>query len=106
MYIIVKGKSSSKDNLHHRRKYLESGLKETIFSKDKMDQRDCHDEDHENKRVADYDKWKQSKMTDGTTHEKAMAEWHGINKKFKDMGEEGKMRNTDELRSKKTIKYN
>ena len=53
MYIIVKGKSSNKDNLHHRRKYLESGLKETIFSKDKMEQRDCHDEDHENKRVAE-----------------------------------------------------
>lgn len=110
-YIIVRNRPveinrMSKDELHHRRKFIESGLKETIFSKDKMEQRDCRDTDHENKRVADYDKWKQSKMTDGTTHEQAMKEWSTINKTFKKLGEEGNLHNADQLRNKKSVKYN
>ena len=109
-YIIVRNRPKdvshmSKDELHHRRKFIESGLKETIFSKDKMEQRDCKDEDHENKRVADYDKWKQSKMTDGTTNEQAMKEFSVINKQFKKIGEEGRVHTMDDLRQRKAVKH-
>ena len=105
MYIIVKGKSSNKDILHHRRRYIESSLKETIFSKEKMDQRDCHDTDQENKRVADYDKWKSTKGQDGTTNEQKMTEWSNINREFKKMGLEGKPHSIDDIRKPKTVKY-
>lgn len=110
-YIIIKNRPRdvchmSKDELHHRRKFIESGLKETIFSKDKMEQRDCKDEDHENKRVHEYDSWKQQKLKDGTTHEQAMREWSTINKTFKKLGEEGNLHNADQLRNKKSVKYN
>ena len=109
-YIIVKSRTKdishmSKDELHHRRKFLEGGLKETIFSKDKMEQRDCHDEDHENKRVKEYNSWKQSKMTDGTTHEKAMSELSKINKTFKKLGEESRLHTMDDLRNRKAVKH-
>ena len=109
-YFIIKSKTKdvshmSKDELHHRRKFLESGLKETIFSKEKMEQRDCKDKDQENRRTADYDKWKQSKMTDGTTHEQAMSEWSKINKQFKKIGEEGRLHTVDQLRERKAVKH-
>ena len=109
-YIIVRNRPvevghMSKDELHHRRKFLEGGLKETIFSKDKMEQRDCKDEDHENKRTKDYDLWKKQKLSDGTINENAMAEWSKINKQFKKMGEENRLHTADQLRDRKAVKH-
>lgn len=99
--IVKKGKSNSwknqKDILHRRRKQLAGELKEGIFSKDQMMQRDCKTEADEKKRVADYDKWKKK-------NEPKMREWSDINKKFKENKEEGKPQSIDAIRENK-VKY-
>jgi hypothetical protein len=108
---FVKGGSCSqddwhrrKDELHRERKEHISVLSETIFSKDKMNQRDCVDETQEKKRVQDYDKWKASKKN-GLTNEERMQRFGEINREFKKHGEEGNPHNIDQIREKK-IKFN
>lgn len=96
----------NKDQLHAERKRLESDLREGgMFSKDKMDQRDCQDEDHEHKRVSDYVKWQGTKGKDGMTNKQKQDKWHDINRKFKEHGEEGRLHTTDNLRERKPVRY-
>jgi len=109
---FVHGKTSSsqkwnyrKDILHRERKELENNLKETIFTKDQMNQVDCHNEQEENKRTQDYIKWKETKDNFNLTNEQKMARFHEINKEFKQHNEEGKSFDTDMLRQSKNIKY-
>ena len=119
MHIIVKGSpfvkgnkissenwSKDKDRLHYRRKELEGDLKQTIFSKDKMWCMDCQSDKEENKRAEDYITWKETKDKIGQTNEQKMAEWAGINRKFKEHNEESKPHDADELRKKENVKYN
>lgn len=94
-----------KDRLHNERRKIEADLKGTIFSKDKMDQRDCRDKDHEEKRVQDYVKWKNTRGTDGRTNAQKMERWGDINREFKQHGEEGRIHNPDQLRVKQSVKY-
>ena len=106
---FVKGGSSDtwkyrKDYLHKRRKELESDLKETILNKDKMWMRDCQNELDEEKRVKDYDSWKQHKDSSGKTNEDKMREWSEINREFKQRNEEGRLHTVDDIRTKK-VKY-
>jgi hypothetical protein len=106
--IIVK---KSKDNwswrkneLHKKRKELANSLSDTIFSKSKMDMQDCQDKDHEEKRVADYDKWKTSRDSTGLTNEQKMTEWSNINREFKKHNEEGRLHTIDDIRNGR-VKY-
>jgi len=95
----------SKDRVHYRRKVVEQELRKTIFSKDKMWQMDCHDKYSENKRVADYDKWKKTKTSLGKTNEQLMSEWGSLNKEMKSKGEEGRPQCLDFVRQRKSTKY-
>lgn len=108
MLIITKGKAGfNKDAAHQERKKIEQDLRNSgMFSKDKMDQRDCKDKDHEEKRVADYDRWKQAKDKQGMTNTQKQDRWHELNQQFKQHGIEGnKEHNTDQLRERKKIVY-
>ena len=107
---FVKGGASDtwqykKDYLHRRRKEIESDLRQTILSKDKMDMRDCRTESEEEKRVAEYDAWKAKKDGTGKSNEDKMHELAGINREFKKQGEEGRLHTMDDLRIKKAIKH-
>lgn len=103
MHIVIKGSANnlsdkSNDELHQRRKDLEDKMRVGILSKDKMEMRDCKDEDEENRRVAEYDRWKDKNQGN-------MQEWHQINREFKSRGEEGRVHSLDDLRSSKTVRY-
>ena len=62
VYIVTKSKTSgisdfhsmTVDQLHNKRKKLEEGMRDGIFTKDQMDMKDCKDEDQENKRVESF----------------------------------------------------
>jgi len=97
--------SRRKDELYRRRKEIESDLKQTIFSKDKMDMRDCHGEHDEAKRTAEYDAWKAQKDSKGISNEKKMSDWSEINREFKRNEEEGRVHSIDNLRNTKSVKY-
>ena len=107
----VKGKSledswqHKKDQLHQERKNLEQDLRQTIFSRDKMNAHDCQTETEENRRVKEYDRWKQTKDSSGRTNEEKMRKWNEINREFKKHGEEGRLHSTDDLRQNKEVKY-
>jgi len=114
--IIIKGKPTyrqdnrqlhdlSKDAVHKRRKLVESELRKTVFSRDKMWQTDCHDKDQEAKRVNDYRKWQKTKTGLGKTNEQLMSEWGDLNRDFKRRGDEGKPQCIDFVRQRKTTKY-
>lgn len=94
----------SNDQLHNQRKQIECNLKEGIFTKDQMNQHDCRDDDQRVKRVADYDRWKQS-SNNGVTKETQMAQFGEINREFKRRGEEGRVHSMDDLRNRKSVKY-
>jgi len=94
----------SKDELHRKRKQLGAELKEGLFSKDKMEQRDCQDKDHEEKRVNDYVRWKETSVR-GQTNEQKMENWGKINKEFKRRGLEGKPQCMDFIRQRKNVRY-
>jgi len=107
MDIIIKGGRThkphemgekSKDELHKRRKQLAQDIRSTTFSKDQLNWRDCPDKDSQNKRVKDYDKWKEK-------NESKMREWSNINREFKKRGEEGRLHSVDDLRRRKSEKY-
>ncbi len=115
VYIITKSKTSSKssisdfhtvtkDELHNRRKVLESDLKDGIMSKDKMNMLDCKDSTQETQRVTDYDNWKDKKVK-GVTNNEKMKEWSNINREFKKRGEEGNVHTVDQIRDTKKIQY-
>ena len=71
-----------------------------------MEQRDCKDQDHEEKRVADFDRWRTTRGRDGMTNEQKQNRWCEINRKFKEHKVEGlKIHTTDELRKQKRISY-
>src|SRR3989304_4500368 len=95
-YIIVKGKSSKddwnkqKDYLHQRRKTLETDLRSSIFTKDKMNMVDCSTEQDEFRRTVEYDQWKAAKDKTGKSNEDKLREFQEINKEFKKHGEEGR----------------
>lgn len=93
-----------KDFLHKRRKELESDLKQTIFSRDKMNMRDCKTEADEEKRTAEYDAWRTYKDKTGKTNEDKMREWSEVNREFKKYGEEGRRHDVDQIRDNK-VKY-
>ena len=98
--------SFNKDAAHAERKRLESDLRGSIFSKDKMDQRDCKSEHDEHKRVNDYVEWKETRGRDGMTNEQKMNRYHEINREFKKQGIEGaQIHTSDQLRNKKRIIY-
>lgn len=109
MQIIIKGGAThkpfnkplenlSKDELHHRRKRLEGELKNTLFSKDQMNWRDCQDKDARERRVKDY-------MKAQRDNEPKMREWSNINREFKKRGIEGKPQCADFIRDRKSVKY-
>jgi hypothetical protein len=117
-FIIVKGSpfvrgssvdkddwSRRKDKLHKRRKVLETELRETIFSKDKMMMRDCKNEREEERRVVDYGEWKNFKDNTGKSNEDKLREWSEINREFKQHNEEGNKHDADQLRDKKPVNY-
>lgn len=97
--------SFNKDSAHAERKRLEFELRGSIFSKDKMDQRDCKSERDEVKRVNDYVRWQKTKGRDGMTNEQKQNRWHEINRGFKQSGDEGRLHTSDDLRSRKNVKY-
>ena len=114
--IIIKGKPTykpdtrklsdfNKDAIHNRRKEVEYELRKTIFSKDKMDQRDVQDKDGEERRVREYDQWKKTPTKLGKTNEQLMSEWGELNREFKRRGEEGKPMCLDFVRQRKSTKY-
>jgi len=95
-----------KDRLHTERKRLESDLREGgMFSREKMDQRDCQDSDHEHKRVNDYVKWQGTRGKDGMTNKQKQDKWHDINRKFKEHNLESKLHTTDDLRKRRSVRY-
>ena len=94
-----------KDAFHRRRKELEADLRPTIFNKDQMMMRDCRTQDEEDKRVADYDRWKGNRDKTGKTNEDKMREFCEINREFKKHGEEGRKHDVDDLRVSRPIKY-
>ena len=103
MEIIVRGSKKplqgmSKDEMHQRRKKLDAELRPTLFSKDQMNQRDCKTKDAEEKRVRDY-------MKQQVVNEPKMKEWSEINREFKRRGEEGRLHTPDDLRNRKSTKY-
>lgn len=111
--IIIKGKTNpknplehlSKDQLHRRRKELESTMREGVFNKDQMNWRDCKSKDDEEKRVKDYDKWKVTKTSTGLNNAQNMRAWSDINLEFKRRKEEGKPQCIDFVRQRKSTKY-
>ena len=115
VYIITKSRTSrrspisdfhtvSKDELHDRRKVLESELDDGILSKDQMDMKDCTDSNQENQRVAQYVNWK-DKKTKGVSNDERMTEWSNLNREMKARGEEGRPHCVDDIRSKKKVNY-
>lgn len=116
-YIIVKGSpfvkggtgsdnwNRRKDELHRRRKELESELRPTMFNKDQMMMRDCKSSAEEEKRVQDYDRWKATKDKTGKTNEDKLREFCDINREFKKHGEEGRKHDADDLRVSRQIRY-
>ncbi|MFH1640560.1 MAG: hypothetical protein ABIA66_01215 [Candidatus Omnitrophota bacterium] len=90
--------SKTKDELHRRRKELTEELKGRLFTKDQMNWRDCRDRDAECKRVSDYMKLQK-------INEPKMKEWSDINREFKKRGEEGRLHSIDDLRRRKSVKY-
>jgi len=95
----------SKDQLHRLRKASEQELKKTIFSKDKMWQMDCRSKGDEEQRVRDYDRWKQSKNKLGITNDQTMSAWCECNREFKKRNEEGRLHSIDDIRHRKSVKY-
>lgn len=112
MDIIIKGKTPQKkplegktlDELHSKRKKLVEEMKDGLYTKDQMNWRDCPTEADEQKRVRDYDRWKDTKVK-GTTNEQKMREWSDINKEMKRRKEEGRIHSIDDLRKRKSVKY-
>lgn len=96
--------SRQKDELHRKRKEHAEILGESIFSKDKMDMRDCHSDTDEARRTQEYDKWKATEVK-GMTNEQRMKAWSDLNRKFKERGEEGLLHSPDDIRNGK-VKYN
>jgi len=94
----------SLDELHNRRKRLAEEMKDGIFSKDQMNMLDCKDEDEEIKRLASYEKWKNT-PTNGKTNEQRMREWSDINREFKRRNVEGRVHCIDDIRAKKSVRY-
>lgn len=90
----------SKDQLHKQRKELAVELKDQLFSKDQMNWRDCPDETSQKKRTMDYVKWK-----DKYGGEKKMRLWSDTNLEFKRRKEEGRLHCIDDLRKRKSVKY-
>ena len=95
MEIIVRGKGSSwssrKDVLHDRRKVLSEKMQDGLMSRSQMMK--GHDGDgNEDKQTEKYDKWRDKNVNN-------MNEWHGINKEFKENGDEGKAHSLDDIRS-------
>lgn len=115
-YIIIKGGPTHRednrklsdmnvDRLHKRRLVLEETMREGLLSKDKMWQRDCKSEEDEEKRVQEYDNWKETKTKTGKTNAENMEELHEINREFKRRGKEGKPFDMDTMRATQKIKY-
>lgn len=96
----------NKDELHAERKRIENDLREGgIFSKDKMHQMDCKTKDDESRRVKDYVKWQESRGRDGRTNKQKMDRWAEINREFKKHGEEGRVHTIDDVRERKSVRY-
>jgi len=93
------------DKLHKRRLFLEENLRQGLLSKDKMWQKDCKSEAEEEKRVREYDKWRDTKTKTGKTNSENAEELHSINREFKRRGKEGKPFDLDVMRSTSKVKY-
>ncbi len=90
--------SQRKDALHKRRKQIAGELKDGIFTKDQMNWHDCKGLGEEKKRVSDYMKWQ-------AKNKPKMEEWAKINREFKANNEEGRKHDMDDVRKRKSIKY-
>ena len=95
-----------KDILHKRRKELEQDLRQTIFTKDQMNMRDCKSEQDEEKRTLEFVRWQKTRDKTGKTNEQKQKEWHDVNRIFKEHKEEGNAHTTNDLRDIKQVKYN
>lgn len=99
--IIIRRKEENwnryKDSLHKERKQLADDLKTGIFTKSQMNWSDCRNEEEQNKRVYDYERWKGK-------NEGKMRRWNEINREFKKHSEESKVHSIDDIRENK-VKY-
>ena len=93
-----------KDALHSRRKRLEGEMRDGMFNKDQMMQRDLKHPADEAKRVSDYERWRDTSVK-GVANSDRMAEWCRINKEFKNHKEEGKPLTMDNVRAKSKVRY-
>lgn len=82
-----------KDDLHKRRKELSESMKDGLMSTSQMKKGTDGLMSHE-QQVSNYDKWKEKNQGN-------MNEWHGINKEFKEHGEEGRPHTIDNIRDGK-----
>lgn len=96
--------TSSNDTLHDRRKSLESDMKDGLLSRDQMNMLDCKDENQENARVEQYDRWKDTSVK-GVSNQDRMTEWGNLNREMKRRGEEGNVHTIDQIRDNKKIQY-
>jgi len=80
-------------------------MKEGLFNRDEMMQHDCPDEESEDRRVEDYNKWKETRTGTGHTNETNMRMWSEINLEFKRRGVEGRPQSIDSLRRPRKVVY-